>query len=134
MSLLVAEMEPAAGWMIDRFGDVGGKGDDVVVKRLLQLFATLQSESGFGFDDFKVALWTILRARALRREQFDLEQISSCAGRSRFAHLRARITLNHGGLKANRLDWELKEPLYRMPLAVSIWQMKRRFALGAFWR
>ena len=40
-----AEMEPAAGGVVDVFGDGGGEGDDVVVERLFQ-FALARDEAG----------------------------------------------------------------------------------------
>jgi len=57
--------------MIDRFGDVGVKA---MTSWLSVSPALARSRvNRFGLM-IQVALWTILRARALRREQFDCSQ------------------------------------------------------------
>src|SRR4051812_20272348 len=43
-----AKVQPTARWRADVFGDVRRKRDDVVVERLLEFFAALDVEGGFG--------------------------------------------------------------------------------------
>src|ERR1043166_1041096 len=94
-------MKPAAGGIIDVFGDVGGERDDVVVEGFLQLFRALDAESGARRHNFKI----FFRDRAFLDEslageeldlQPDFELALFCPD---LAHWRARIALNHVWIK-----------------------------------
>ena len=39
-------MKPAAGFAVDILGDVGGKGDDIMVQRALEFLASVEAERG----------------------------------------------------------------------------------------
>ena len=41
-----AEMQPAAGRVVDVLGDIGREGDDVVVERALEFLAAVETEGG----------------------------------------------------------------------------------------
>ena len=76
-----AEMEPAAGVVVDFFGDGGGEADDVVVERLFQ-FLLARDEAGqvgkplvrAGFDFGEIgARHDAFLDQGLAGEQFDLQ-------------------------------------------------------------
>src|SRR5438046_1809983 len=68
------EMEPAAGGRADVFGDVGGKGDDIVVKSAFKLLATVETEFGPSFYLRQIFFRDYaLRAKRFTGEQFNLQ-------------------------------------------------------------
>ena len=71
-----AEMKPAAGVVVDGFGDGGGEADDVVVERLFQ-FALADDEAGEIREPFVATGFDLLEIQAGTTPSFTSASLAS---------------------------------------------------------